>query len=108
MQPVDAEHLDRVAVVRGPVALVLEAAYDDPFIFPANDVELNKWATPDTGTVPGTARGKPSAVKIPGAFGLHPTDGTRIHSLLRPFYTVEESYPYRMYFDRKAAPIVYW
>jgi hypothetical protein len=108
MEAVDAEHPDRVAVVRGPVVLVLEAAYDDPFKFPANDDELNKWAVPDAGTAPGTLRGQPSPVKIPSAFGLHAPDGVRIHSLLRPFYTVDESYPYRMYFDRKAAPVIYW
>jgi DUF1680 family protein len=107
-QPVDKQHPDRVAIVRGPVVMVLEAAYDDPFAFPATDAELNAWAKPDVGFGPGSARGKPSAVAIPGAFGLYPPDGTRIHSLLRPFYTVGESYPYRMYFDRKSPPIVYW
>ena len=108
MQPVDKQHPDRVAIVCGPSVLVLEAAYDDPFTFPANDTELNQWAKPDTGVGPSSARGKRSVLPIPGAFGLHPADGTKINSLLRPFYTVDENYPYRMYFDRKAPPIVYW
>jgi DUF1680 family protein len=108
MQPVDAQHPDRVAVVRGPVALVLEVAYDDPFKFPKDDEELNAWAKPDNGVGPTSARGKRSLTPIPGAFALKPPDGTKINSLLRPFYTVDENYPYRMYFDRNATPVVYW
>ena len=107
-QPVDKQHSERVAIVRGPVAMVLEMAYDDPFRFPSSDEELNQWAKPDGGVGPNSARGKRSAAAIPGAFGLHPPDGTRIHSLLRPFYTVDEAYPYRMYFDRNAPPVIYW
>jgi uncharacterized protein len=108
MVPVDVQHPDRVAVVRGAVALVLEQAYDDPFTFPQTDEELNKWATPDNGMGQSSARGVKSPVPIPNSFGLHPPDGTKINSLLRPFYTVEEAYPYRIYFDRKAKPVVYW
>ena len=107
-QPVDKQHPQRVAIVRGPVAMVLEMAYDDPFRFPSSDEELNQWAKPDGGVGSNSARGKRSATAIPGAFGLHPPDGTRIHSLLRPFYTVDEAYPYRMYFDRNAPPVIYW
>jgi hypothetical protein len=108
MVPVDKQHPDRVAIVRGPTTLVLEAAYDDPFSFPVTDAELNQWAVPDNGVGPTSLRGIRSLTPIPGAFGLRHPEGTRIHSLLRPFYTVEEHYPYRMYFDRKAPPVVYW
>ena len=107
-QAVDRQHPDRVAIVRGPTVLVLEAAYDDPFTFPVSDDELNQWVQPDAGVGPNSARGKRSVTPIPGAFALHPTDGRRVNSLLRPFHTVGENYPYRMYFDRKAAPVVYW
>ncbi|HEY4329980.1 MAG TPA: beta-L-arabinofuranosidase domain-containing protein [Phycisphaerae bacterium] len=113
LQAVDEQHPDRVAVVRGPVALVLEQAYDDPFTFPQTDEELNAWAKPDNGMGPQSSRGVKSPTPIPNAFGLHPPTGSqptgvRINSLLRPFYTVEEAYPYKIYFDRKAKPVVYW
>ncbi|HVT83308.1 MAG TPA: beta-L-arabinofuranosidase domain-containing protein, partial [Phycisphaerae bacterium] len=120
MVPIDEQHPDRIAVMHGPVALVLEQAYDDPFVFPQTEEELNAWAKPDNGMGPQSARGVKSPYPIPGAFGLHPPESafvppyppgappSRVHSLLRPFYTVEENYPYKIYFDRKARPVVYW
>ena len=111
MLPVDKQHPDRVAIVRGPNVLVLEAAYHDPlFRLPATDEELNKWVVPDPGTGTASARGVTSAAArgVPGCFRLQPPDGSRIRSLLRPFYTIEEAYPYKIYFDTKLLPIKYW
>jgi uncharacterized protein len=111
MTPVDSQHPDRVAIVRGPSVLVLEAAYHDPaFRLPATDDELNKWVLPDSGAGNASARGVLSAAAggVPGCFRVQPPDGTRIRSLLRPFYTVEEAYPYKIYFDTKSLPIKYW
>jgi DUF1680 family protein len=109
--PVDKQHPDRVAIVRGPNVLVLEAAYHDPFFrLPATDEELNKWVVPDPGTGNASARGAMSAAagSVPGCFRIQPPDGSRIRSLLRPFYTIEEAYPYKIYFDTRSLPIKYW
>jgi uncharacterized protein len=94
MQAVDKQHPDRVAVVRGPVVLVFETAYHDPkFRLPDTDAELNQWFV---------------AGNQPGFFAVKPTDGSTIRSSFRPFYTVEEDYPYKMYFDKKSLPIGFW
>jgi hypothetical protein len=111
MVPVDKQHPDRVAIARGPSVLVLEAAYHDPFFhLPATDEELNKWAVPDAGKGTTSARGVRSAAAggVPGCFRLQPPDGSRIRSLLRPFDTIEEAYPYKIYFDTKLLPLKYW
>jgi uncharacterized protein len=94
MLPVDRQHPNRVAVARGPVAMVLEAAYHDAaFRLPDTDEELNKWLVADN---------------TPGFFRVQPTDGSRVRSLFRPFYTIEENYPYKIYFDKDKLPIRFW
>ena len=53
MEPVDAQHPDRVAVVRGPVVFVLEGAYHDPnFSLPLKNEELATWLVAEPGAVP--------------------------------------------------------
>ena len=85
MQAVDKQHPDRVAVVRGPVVLVLETAYHDAhFRLPDTDAELNQWLVADN-----------SPRAQPGSFAVKPPDGSAVRSSFRPFYTVEEAYPYR-------------
>jgi uncharacterized protein len=92
MEPIDRHHPDRVAVVRGPVVLVLEAGYYEPaFRLPDTDDELNRWLVPTA--TPGVFRDE----QLP--------ERSRTRSRFRPFYTLEERYPYRMYFDRKALPL---
>ncbi len=110
MQPVDKQHPDVVAVVRGPVVMALEAAYHNPNLqLPATDEELNKWLAPDPGTGGASARGVQSAITgVPGAFHMTVPDKGRVTSLFRPFYTIEELFPYKIYFDRKKLPIAYW
>jgi DUF1680 family protein len=94
MLPVDRQYPHRVAVARGPVAMVLEAAYHDAaFRLPETDAELNQWLVVD-----GT----------PGFFKVQPTDGSRVRSLFRPFYTIEENYPYKIYFDKDKLPLRFW
>ena len=94
MLPVDRQHPNRVAVARGPVVLVLEAAYHDAaFRLPNTDDELNKWLIADS---------------APGVFKVQPPDSSRVRSLLRPFYTVEENYPYKIYFDKDTLPVRFW
>ena len=92
MEPIDRQHPRRVAVVRGPVVLVLEAGYYEPaFRLPDSDDELNKWLV---------------AGDAPGVFlnGQLP-ETSRARTRFRPFYTLEERYPYRMYFDANALPL---
>jgi hypothetical protein len=94
MQAVDRQHPDRVAVVRGPVVLVFETAYHDPaFRLPERDDDLQKWLVADNPA---------------GFFRVQVPDGRNVRSKFRPFYTVEEVYPYKIYFDRKALPIGFW
>jgi len=93
MEPVDAQHPRRVAIVRGPAVLV----YDDWAMevlprFPEPD-QLEKALIP--GEQPGTFR-----VPAPG--------GTKLVARLRPFYSVGEAAPYRMYHDLDALPIPVW
>lgn len=94
MLPVARQHPDRVAVVRGPAVLVLEAAYHDAaFRLPETDDELNQWLV---------------KADTPAFFKIQPPDGSRVRSLFRPFYTVAENYPYKMYFDKKSLPMGLW
>jgi DUF1680 family protein len=105
MQPVDEQHPQRVAVVRGPLAMVAENAYYDPlFRLPGTDEELNAWAQPDSAT---DTSSNPPVPLPPGCFRLAMPDGTSSRSRLRPFYTIAEVYPYRMYHDRDKLPMRY-
>jgi hypothetical protein len=110
MEPVDAQHPDRVAVVRGPVVLVLEGAYHDPaFALPSRDEELERWLTPEEGSLPRGvwSTGLPER-DYPTSFRVTPPDGRSVRLRFRPFYEVGESYPYFMYFDRTAHPWRLW
>jgi uncharacterized protein len=93
MEPVDRQHPRRVAVVRGPVVLVM-----DDWVFetiprlpePAN---LEKELVADNSS---------------GVFRLAPADGAKIQAKFRPFYAVGEVTPYRMYHDLDSLPIPVW
>jgi uncharacterized protein len=93
MEPVDRQHPRRVAIVRGPVVLVM-----DDWVFEAiprlpepRDVE--KWLVADA---------------VPGVFRLAPPDGTRVQAKFRPFYAIGEVTPYRIYHDLDSLPIPVW
>jgi len=109
MVPVDKQHPDRVAIVRGPVVLALEASRHDPnFYLPDSDEELNKWVKPYEGRPNAGDNGVEAAAHgIAGAFAMTTPKGP-MRSLLRPFYTIEESYPYNLYHDKKNLPYAYW
>jgi DUF1680 family protein len=110
MEPVDRQHPDRVAVVRGPVVLVLEGAYHDPnFRLPMRDEDLEAWLLPEPG---GPARGVWSTAlppaDYPTVFRVEPPDKKPVRLRFRPFYEPGEGYPYFMYFDRRSLPWRLW
>jgi hypothetical protein len=92
-QPVDRQHPNRIAVVRGPVVLVLESDYhESAFRLPDSDDDLDKWLLPD---------------KTPGTFRVEPPGGGRVRSRFVPYYATVENFSYKMYFDRNELPIVF-
>ena len=94
MQAVDAQHPQRVAIVRGPVVLVQDFNYHDPdFQLPNNDDDLNKWLVADGS---------------PAVFRMERPDGRPVRLKFRPFYDLAEDFPYVMYFDVKAWPYALW
>jgi DUF1680 family protein len=110
MEPVDPQHPDRVAVVRGPVVLVLEGAYHDPnFRLPMRDEDLETWLVPETGTLPrGVWAVGLQEPEYPTIFRVEPPDKKPVRLRFRPFYEVGEAYPYFMYFDRRLLPWRLW
>lgn len=95
MQAVDAEHPQRVAVVRGPVVLVQDGMMHEPiFKLPSDEAGLNQQLVADQ--------------EGPGVFRLVPPDGTNVQAKFRPFYSIGGDYYYRMYFDLDKLPMVLW
>ena len=93
MEPVDRQHPRRVAVVRGPVTLVLDDwGFEAIPRLPEPD-EVEKWLVAD---------------EQPGVFRLAPPDGTRVMAKFRPFYAVGEVTPYRIYHELDKLPIPVW
>jgi DUF1680 family protein len=101
MEPVDRHHPDRVAVVRGPVVLVLEAPYHDPnFRLPERDDDLATWLVPEPWTPATAYHGlvhRPPADTMPTIFRVVPPDKRPVRLKFRPFFEVGEAYPYFMY-----------
>ena len=90
----DKEHPDRVAAVRGPVAMVMEGLWQETeFTLPQTDAEFEKMLVPG---------------RTPGWFQVRSPQGRTNHSNFRPFYTEPEDLAYYMYFDRKSLPVVMW
>jgi DUF1680 family protein len=93
MEPVDWQHPRRVAVVRGPVVLVLDDWVFEPIPRLPEPANLEKELVPDSSS---------------GVFRLAPRDGSRVQAKFRPFYAVGEVTPYRMYNDLDKLPIPVW
>ncbi len=105
MQAVDRQHPDRVAVMRGPVALALDFDYHDPqFQLPSNDDDLNRLLVRDDSALESHF----SAPAVPGMFRVERPDGRKVRLRFRPFYAYEEGFPYLLYIDRKAWPYALW
>lgn len=110
MEAVDEQHPDRVAVVRGPVVHVLEGAYHDPnFRLPMTDDDLSTWLVPEPGGPPRGewATGMP-ARQWATNFRVEPPGASPARLRFRPFYEIQENYPYFMYFDRRDLPWRLW
>ncbi len=102
MEPVDRQHPNRIAVVRGPVVMALDADYHDPdFELPATDDELNRWLVPEDHLQEAHFTTQPA---VPGMFRVERPDGRKVRLMFRPFYAYEEGFPYQMYFDRSRWP----
>lgn len=103
-QPVDRQHPNRAAIVRGAVVMPLEFRYlETTFAVPQTDAELNEWLTPDTGT--GIVKTLPSGG---GAYVARGSNGRNLMAKVRPFYQYTENYPYLMYIDRDRWPARLW
>ncbi len=111
MEAVDRQHPNRVAVMRGPVALALEGAYHDPYFrFPEEDADLDKWLVPEEWSA-ATAYRMPveePSVPRPTIFRVVPPDNSPVRLRFRPFYDIGEGYPYFIYFDRNEHPWKLW
>jgi hypothetical protein len=111
MPAVDRQHPERVAVVRGPVVFVLEAAYHDPFFrLPERDEDLETWLVPDVAGQPTgmLTPAVPGRLASSAVFRLVPPDKSAVRLKFRPFYDVPEAYPYAMYYDRRTLPYRLW
>jgi DUF1680 family protein len=105
--PVDKWHADRVAVVRGPVVFVQDAAVHEPvYALPANDEELNKLLAPDR--LVGQFSLKLAGANSAGAGRFVPPDVAQAGAKFMPYYAIPEVNSYRMYFDRSDRPVVLW
>ena len=92
--PVDKQHPKRVAVMRGPLTMVQNAAFHEPLVWlPEGEEELNKRLVPGDG---------------PAVFRVVPPSGATIVSTFQPFYAFGESAYYRMYFDLDKLPFTLW
>jgi DUF1680 family protein len=112
MEAVDRQHPDRVAVIRGPVVLVLEGAYHDPnFRLPMRDEDLPAWLAPESGSTLASgiwSVGIAPPLDAPTIFRVVPPDKRPVRLRFRPFYEPGEGYPYFMYFDRNTLPWRLW
>ncbi len=114
MEAVDRQHPDRVAVMRGPVVLILEGAYHSgTFRLPERDEDLQTWLVPEKWTRPLAILSPeptpdPEARDTMSVFRVVPPDKSAVRLKFRPFYDTGEGYPYFMYFDRKGLPYKLW
>jgi hypothetical protein len=93
-EAVDRWHPHRVAVMRGPVVMSLDYNYHAPaFELPKAESDLSKWLVADEG---------------PSTFRVRRPDGKAVRLKFRPFYRVEEDFPYLMYFDLEREGYSLW
>jgi len=92
-QPIDKQHPRRVAIVRGPSVLVMDDWVFETIPQLPDPKNIDKWLVAD---------------KPEGVYRLAMPDGSKIEARFRPFYSIGEVTPYRMYHDLDAPPIPVW
>jgi hypothetical protein len=109
MEAVDSQHPDRVAVVRGPAVLALEGAYHDPrFRLPASDAELERWLVSEPWSRASGVHATDFKTDDAPVLRVVPPDESGVRLRFRPFYELQENYPYFLYLDRRALPWRLW
>lgn len=91
--PVDPQHPRRVALVRGPAVLVMDDWVFEEIPQLPSPGDLERVIVPD---------------ERPGVYRFAPQAGKKIEARFRPFYTIGEVTPYRMYHDLDAPPVPVW
>ena len=103
-QPVDQQHPNRAAIVRGPVVMAMDFSFlESLFRAPDNDDDLNKALTLDARQVV-----RDSPPPGPAVFQVRGTDGRPLTRRVRPYFSFGENFPYAMYIDTKAWPANMW
>jgi DUF1680 family protein len=93
-EPVDRWHPFRVAVMRGPVVMALDYNYHAPYFeLPKSEAALDKWLIPE---------------ETPASFRVSRPDKKPVRLKFRPFYQVQEDFPYLVYFDLGKEPYALW
>lgn len=107
-QPVDRQHPNRAAIVRGPVMMAMDYSFLEPqFVPPDNDDDLNKMLTLDSGE-PSTRMTGDTPPPGPAVFVTPGVDGRQLARKIRPYFSYGENYPYLAYVDFKAWPVKMW
>ena len=83
-QPIDRQHPDRVAIVRGPVVYAQQVVHKHLVSIPKDDESLNKWMVPG---------------KDPVIFQYAGQEQSSQRDDFMPYYRFGEMESYRMYFD---------
>jgi hypothetical protein len=94
MVPVDPQHPRRVAVVRGPAVLVMDDWVFEEIPRLPEPKDLERWLVPDE--------------QRPGTFRIAAQGDRQLQARFRPFYSIGEVTPYRIYHDLDAPPIPVW
>ena len=82
--PIDRQHPDRVAVVRGPVVYAQQVVHKNLTSLPKDDEALNKWM---------------AATKDPSIFQYAGQEQSSQRDDFMPLYRFTEMATYRLYFD---------
>lgn len=104
LEPVDRQHPNRVAIVRGPVVMAFDFNYYEAGLRPpGNDAELNRWLTAFSG-----APAPFTPPNGPAVFGIKDAQGVTLAPKFRPFYEYAENFPYLMYMETTARLADLW
>jgi hypothetical protein len=91
-EPVDVQHPDRIAFMRGPVVMVVESSHHEPFPWLPRELDGHVTRDPDS----------------PERWLLPDVDGRRFRARVKPFYSAKAFEPYRMYIDLPELPQELW